>query len=148
MKSEELKNLTFLTQTDTTVGFVSQDPERLTQIKRRLPHKYYIKAVNSLHTLKSFTRVPNAHKNRLRRMKRTTFIMPDGHSYRVIRDPHHLLLINRLTWAYTTSANLSGKAYDEMFAKEAADVIVEPLSENKPPSSIMKLGKETIKRIR
>ena len=42
-----LKDKVFLTQTDTTIGFVSQNTDRLTAIKQRSPHKYYIKAVNS-----------------------------------------------------------------------------------------------------
>ena len=143
-----LKDLVFLTQTDTTIGFVSQNAERLTAIKQRPPHKYYIKAVDSLQTLKTFTRVPSSQKNRVRRAQKTTFVMPDGHSYRVVRDKQHLLLLHRLKWAYTTSANLSSYAYDETFAKEAADVIITPLKENKSASQIFKLGKKTIKRIR
>ena len=143
-----LKNLVFLTRTDTTIGFVSQNSEKLTQIKQRPPHKHYIKALPSFKTLKSFTRVPNIHKNRVRRSKKTTFIMPDGYSYRVVQDKHHLLLLNRLKWAYTTSANLSSKTYDESFAKESADIIITPLKQNSSASDIYKLGKFTLKRIR
>ena len=143
-----MKELVFLTQTDTTIGFVSQNAQRLTQIKQRPPHKHYIKAVNSLHTLQSFTRVPQNHKNRVRRSKKTTFIMPNGESYRVIRDKHHLLLLDRLKWVYTTSANLSGEAYDEVFAREKADVVIEPIKETKQASKIVKLGKNSLKRIR
>ena len=143
-----LKNKIFLTQTDTTIGFVSQDADKLTQIKQRPPHKYYIKAVNSLQTLKTFTRVPQNHKNRVRRANKTTFIMINGQSYRVIQDKHHLLLLDRLKWAYTTSANLSDQPYDETFTKKVADVIVEPLNQNNLSSTIYKLGKYNIKRIR
>ena len=143
-----LKDKVFLTKTDTTIGFVSQNAEKLTAIKQRPPHKHYIKAVNSLETLKAFARVPSSHKNTLRRSKKTTFIMPNGLSYRVVKDKHHLLLLDRLTWAYTTSANLSGSHYDEIFAREHADVVVEPLTQSTQASSIYKLGKHTIKRIR
>ena len=143
-----MKNLVFLTQTDTTIGFVSQNADKLTQIKQRPPHKHYIKAVNSLQTLQTFTRVPNKHKNRVRRAKKTTFVMPNGHSYRVVKDKHHLLLLNRLTWAYTTSANLSNQVYDETFAKEVADVIIKPLNTSEEASAIVKLGKYSLKRIR
>ena len=143
-----LRDLVFLTQTDTTIGFISQNAEKLTQIKQRPPHKHYIKALPSLKTLKSFARIPNSHKNRVRRSKKTTFIMPNGDSYRVIQDRHHLLLLNRLGWAYTTSANLSSEAYDESFAKENADVIITPLKQKHSASNIYKLGKSTLKRIR
>lgn len=143
-----LESKVFLTQTDTTIGFVSQDADKLTQIKQRPPHKHYIKAVNSLQTLKTFTRVPKKHKNRVRRSKKTTFIMRNGQSYRIIQDKHHLILLNRLKWAYTTSANLSDQPYDEDFTRESADVIIEPLKQTNLSSSIYKLGKHTMKRIR
>jgi len=148
MVREKLKDKVFLTQTDTTIGFVSQDADKLTQIKQRPPHKHYIKAVNSLQTLKTFTRVPKKHKNRVRRSKKTTFIMRNGQSYRIIQDKHHLILLNRLKWAYTTSANLSDQPYDEDFTRESADVIIEPLKQTNLSSSIYKLGKHTMKRIR
>jgi len=143
-----LKGKVFLTQTDTTIGFVSQNAEKLTSIKERPPHKHYIKAVNSLQTLQSFTRIPQMHKNRVRRSIKSTFVMPDTYSYRVIQDTHHLLLLDRLVWAYTTSANLSNHDYDEKFAKKAADVIVEPLRDSKQASNIYKLGTKKIQRIR
>jgi tRNA A37 threonylcarbamoyladenosine synthetase subunit TsaC/SUA5/YrdC len=143
-----LKDLVFLTQTDTTIGFVSQNANRLTHLKQRPPHKYYIKAVNSLHTLKKFTRIPSSHKNRVRRSNKTTFILPNGYSYRIINDPHHLLLLNRLTWAYTTSANLSNIPYDAIFAKEAADVIITPLKNTQEASGILKINKKSIKKVR
>lgn len=143
-----LNDKVFLTQTDTTIGFVSQHADKLTKIKQRPPHKQYIHAVNSLHTLKTFTRVPQKHKNRVRRAKKTTFIMPNGHSYRVIQDTHHLLLLDRLKWAYTTSANLSNEAYDESFARKMADVIIEPITKTKQASRIYRLGNYALKRIR
>ncbi|NOR54996.1 MAG: Sua5 YciO YrdC YwlC family protein [Sulfurovum sp.] len=143
-----LKDQVFLTQTDTSIGFVSQNADKLTHIKQRPPHKHYIKAVKNLETMQKFTRVPAAHKNRVRRAKKTTFILPSGNSFRVIQDRHHLLLLKRLDWAYTTSANLSGEDYDEDFARKAADVVIEPLSKNKQASKIYKLGKNRLKRIR
>ena len=148
MNTTTFKDLVFLTQTDTTIGFISQNAEKLTQIKQRPPHKHYIKALPSLKALKSFTRVPDMHKNRVRRAKKTTFVMPNGHSYRVVQDKHHLLLLNRLGWAYTTSANLSSEAYDEDFAKKSADVVITPLKQKRSASHIYKLGKTNLKRIR
>ena len=142
------KNNVFLTQTDTTIGFVSQNAKRITAIKQRPADKHYIKAVNSLKTLNTFSRVPTIHKNRLRRTQKTTFVMPNGHSYRVVYDRHHLLLLNRLKWAYTSSANLSGKSYDEEFAKISADVVIEPLTKTCRSSHIYKLNNKKIKRLR
>ena len=138
-----------VTQTDTTIGFVSQDRAKLDQIKQRPSGKHYIKALNSLKTLTHITRIPSQHKNRLRRMKRTTFILPNGHSYRVVRDPHHLLFLNRLKWVYTTSANLSNHPYDATFAKEHADILIAPLNEtSRHASSIYRLTPTRLKRIR
>ncbi|MEA3419927.1 MAG: Sua5 YciO YrdC YwlC family protein [Campylobacterota bacterium] len=150
MSSEQLKKLVFLTQTDTTIGFISQNADKLTQIKQRPPYKHYIKALPSLQKLKSFTRVPEKHKNRVRRAKRATFVFPDGYSYRIIREPGHLQLIKKFGWMYTTSANLSGDEFDETFAREAADVIVGSPSrrDNYQASSIVKLNNIRMKRIR
>ena len=74
--------------------------------------------------------------------------MPNGQSYRVIQDKHHLLLLDRLKWAYTSSANLSGDSYDEDFAKKEADVIIEPLIGTKQASHIYKLGLKKLRKIR
>ena len=138
----------YLTQTDTTVGFVSQDAERLDAIKGRPPHKHYIRAVDSLRRLNAFTRVPPRHRNRVRRARRTTFILPDGRSWRVIRDARHRELIARLGWAYTTSANPSGRPYDEAWARAAADRVIEPLDAPSSPSTILRLGHRTLHKIR
>lgn len=143
-----LNEKVFLTQTDTTIGFVSQNKCKLTTIKKRPSSKHYIKAVNSLETLKTFTRVPSSHKNRVRRAKKSTFIMPNGLSYRVIKDKHHLLLLNRLKWVYTTSANLSHESYDESFARDTADIIIEPLHNENGASKIYKLRNHRLKRMR
>ena len=148
MRHTTLEDLIFLTQTDTTIGFVSKNAQKLTEQKLRPPHKHYIKAVNSLKTLSRCTRVPSLHKKRLRRSRKTTYIMPNGYAYRVVKSPSHLLLLDRLEWCYTTSANLSGMAYDQQFAYRAADIIVTPLQGDRQPSSIYKLGKTTLKRIR
>jgi tRNA A37 threonylcarbamoyladenosine synthetase subunit TsaC/SUA5/YrdC len=142
------KKLVYLTQTDTTIGFVSQDAHRLNSIKQRPPHKHYIKAVDSLATLKAQTRIPTKHKNRLRRTRKCTFIFPDGASYRVIHDAKHLELISELGWAYTTSANLSDQPYDEQWARGAADIVIEPLEGNTQPSKIYKINCHTISRVR
>jgi len=144
-----LKDLVFLTQTDTTIGFVSQNATKISQIKQRPAHKNYIKALPSLKALKKHTRLPSIHKNFVRRAKRTSFII-QGNSYRVIKNHPHTLLLERLGWAYTSSANLSGKAYDEEFAKSSADVIITFLNTKQDfrASKIYRLGRRGIKRVR
>jgi len=146
----EFKNLIFLTQTDTTIGLLSQNEKRLSSIKKRLPNKHYIKALPSLDILKSYTRVPQIHKNRVRRSTKTTFIFPNGRSYRVIKDKRHRGLIDKFGWLYTTSANLSGEKYDERFATSKADIIVKYPIKNihNYSSSLIKLNQINIKRLR
>ncbi len=149
MNSEQFKDLVFLTATDTTIGFVSQNAKKLNQIKQRPQNKLFITTLPSLDKLNGLTRVPSAHASRVRRSGKTTFIMPSGDSYRIVQDttPHNLLL-NRLGWAYSTSANMSGKKYDEKFARKSTDVIVAPLKHNGQASSLFKLGKRKIQRLR
>jgi len=139
----------YLTDTDTTIGFVSQDPVRLDTIKGRAPEKHYIIALPTLAALTSRTRVPLHHANRIRRSRRTTFVLPDGRSWRIIHDPRHRPLIRQLGWAYTTSANRSGEAFDEAWARGVADAVIEPLvPRHAAPSSILFLGRKQIRRLR
>ncbi len=143
------KNAVYLTATDTTVGFISQSAERLDAIKGRPSHKHYITALPSLRALKRRTRIPLHHRNRVRRARRTTFVFPDGRSWRIIHDLRHRRLIEELGWAYTTSANRSGERYDEAWARAMADVVIEPLNmADSPPSTILKLGRKCVRRIR
>ena len=144
-----MKKFLYLTPTDTTIGFVSQDSSKIDIAKKRLPNKHYIRVVNSLKTLKSFTRVPQNHKNRIRRSRQTTFIMPNGYSFRVVRDREHNLLLDRLEYAYSSSANLSGEKYNQEYAKEQAQIIVsQSHTQNSKASKIYRLSLKSIKSIR
>ena len=144
-----IKDKVFLTDTDTTTGFVSQNKERLDQSKSRLSGKHYIKALTSLRELHTLSRIPAMHRSLVRRSKKTTFILPNKRSFRVIQDRHHLLLLQRLGWAYTTSANASGKPYDHTFALHMSDIHIYPFrKEGTAASAILKLGNKRAKRIR
>ncbi len=139
----------YLTSTDTTLGFVSQNASKIDKAKKRKPNKHYIRVVDSFKTLKSFTRVPTAHKNRVRRAKQTTYIMPNGFSFRVVKETEHNLLLDRVHWFYSSSANLSGAEYDEAYAKQQAEVIVSfPKESRGKPSTIYHLGQKNMKVIR
>ena len=144
-----MTNKLFLTQTDTTIGFVSQNPSKIDQAKKRLPNKHYIRVVNSLETLKTFTRIPQQHKNRVRRAKGTTFIFPQGDSFRVVKGTKHNLLLDRVKWLYSSSANLSGAVYDETYAKKMTEIIVNfPNGNSGESSKIYRLGQRAIKSVR
>ncbi len=144
-----MKKLLYLTQTDTTIGFVSQDTSKIDQAKKRLPNKHYICVINSLKTLQKFTRVPTKYKNRIRRSKQTTFIMPNGLSFRVAKDSRHNLLLDRVKWLYSSSANLSGAVYNEAYAKEMTEVVVSFPNQVKGDSSkVYRLSHTNLKVIR
>ena len=136
----------FLTNTDTTIGFISKSKEILDITKNRPRDKRYIQALPSLKALKK--RVPKIHKKRVRRATKTTFIIDKNYSFRTIKDRNHNLLLKRLKRAYTTSANKSGKEYNYSYAIKKADIILYPLNTISTPSQILKLGKIKLKKIR
>ncbi len=140
----------YLTQTDTTVGFLSQNKKRLNELKNRPLNKPVLRELDSLKTLKKFVRVPKKFKKRVRRAKKTTFIYPNSESFRVVKDKNHLEFLKKFSWMYSTSANLHAKKFDEKWAKSVADVVVENkngLFEGEA-SKIYKISKSKIKKIR
>jgi len=136
----------FLTNTDTTIGFISKSKEALDIAKNRAPNKKYIQALPSLKLLNK--RVPKKYKKIVRRAKKTTFIIDKNYSFRIIKDSKHNLLLNRLKNAYTSSANESNKSYNYNYAKDKADIIIYPLIKKTKASIILKLGKIKLKRLR
>ncbi|XPV69993.1 MAG: Sua5 YciO YrdC YwlC family protein [Halarcobacter sp.] len=144
-------SLVYLVQTDTTVGFSSSDDEKLCLIKNRPTNQKTLQTVDSFKTLKLKTRVPKLHKKRVRNSKKTTFIYPNSQSFRVIsRDDKYYSFISKFKVLYSSSANLTKKSFDFEFASKSSDVVVftkEGFSE-KTPSSIYKLYKNKLKRIR
>jgi len=136
----------FLTNTDTTIGFISKSSKALDIAKNRTPNKKYITALSSLKKLKK--RTPKKFNKLIRRAKKTTFILNKNFSFRVIKDKRHLLLINRLDGTYTTSANKSGYKFNYEYATSMANIIVYPLKESKRVSTIYKISKTQIKRLR
>ncbi len=134
----------FLTSTDTTIGFLSKSKDSLDKAKNRASNKYYIKAFPLLKDIPQ--RIPKKYKNLVRRAKKSTFIV-NKKSFRVVKDKRHLLLLNRLGWAYTTSANRSNEEYNYKYAFDNASIIIYPLIKS-TPSKIFKLGKNRLKRLR
>ena len=119
------KNQVFLIQTDTTVGFLSQDSSRLAHIKEREPEKPFVQVTHSFKVLKKIARVPNKHKKYVRRAKRTTFAYPNNKAVRVVKDIKHAAFIKPFEWFYSTSANERSLAYEKGFAFSKSDIIVE-----------------------
>ncbi|DAB29580.1 MAG TPA: hypothetical protein CFH84_08850 [Sulfurimonas sp. UBA12504] len=139
-----------LAQTDTTVGFLSQNAHELYEIKSRANSKPFIKVFESFASFKNAGfRVPKKHKNSVRRAKKTTFILKQN-SFRIAPTQLHSSIIRALHWSYSTSANAAGKNFERSFCQSKADIIVEDhrgLSE-KSASTILVLGRRKKRRLR
>jgi len=139
----------FLVQTDTTVGFLSNDLDRLYSSKQRDKSKKILQEVDSFHTLKTLARVPSKYKKLVRNSIKTTFIYPNGNSFRVVdKNSSHHNFISKFKTMYSTSANISGSTFNEEFARGKADIIVEDSFNYLEPSKIYKISNYKKLRIR
>ena len=116
----DLASPIILTQTDTTVGFISQNHLKLAQIKSGSISKPFIKIFNSLQNI----RVPNKHKNQVRRAKQTTFIVKNQ-AFRISSASKESQILRNISWHYSTSANEANKKYNREFCEQNADIIIE-----------------------
>ena len=139
-------NRVFLTNTDTTIGFISKSSKALDKAKNRASNKKYIEALPSFTALSK--RIPKKHRKLIRRATKSTFIITQNYSFRVVQDTRHNLLLKRLRKAYSSSANASNHEYDFEYTYKNADIIVYPLKNQTSPSKIYKLGKTKFKKIR
>jgi tRNA A37 threonylcarbamoyladenosine synthetase subunit TsaC/SUA5/YrdC len=120
-----IKKLVILTQTDTTVGLLSQNKRRLQEIKKRPQNQHFIQVFKDFSALSRFgIRVPNTHKSTLRRAKKSTFIVKNV-SFRVAKTKLHSKILRDLEWNYSTSANERGKSFQRAFCEENSDIIIE-----------------------
>jgi len=140
-------DLVYLVQTNTTVGFLSQNLEKLNQIKKRPLNKKFLKVISDFSSL---PRSPKKFRNRIRRTPNNNTYVIKNEAYRVITESNHKEFLKKFKWMYSSSANESGKNFDENFAKENADILVcdkRGYFESKP-SKIYKISKNKIKRLR
>ena len=142
-------NLVYLVQTDTTVGFVSQNREKLNTIKGRSKNQPCLKCVPDFKNLLLHVRVPKKFKRVVRYSNKTTLLYPNSEAIRVVKEPKHSELLEDFGWVFSTSANPTNKPYSEEFAKNSADVVVldGQFCQNEP-SKMLKVGIEKIRRIR
>jgi tRNA A37 threonylcarbamoyladenosine synthetase subunit TsaC/SUA5/YrdC len=140
-------DLVYLVQTNTTVGFLSQNLEKLNQIKKRPPNKKFLKVVSEYSLL---PRTPKKHRKRIRRTPNKNTYVIKNEAYRVITEPHHREFLQKFKWMYSSSANESGKNFDENFATKNADILVMDKRGyfESEPSKIYKLSKNKMKRLR
>ena len=139
-----------LTQTDTTVGFLSQDNLKLKEIKSRHSNKPFIKVYKNLKSFKeNGNRVPNSKKSLIRRSKKTTFIVKNR-AFRIANNNLNSSILRASKWNYSTSANESGRNFDREFCESKADIIIEDkdsLYEGNP-SSLYKINSKKTERLR
>ena len=138
-----------LVQTDTTVGFLSQDAVRLSKIKKRSSEKPFLKSYADLRTFKRFSRIPKHFKRQVRRSNATTYVVK-SEAFRIVNNSLHQNIIAPYGWFYSTSANLSGQKFQRAFALKHVDIIVEDhrgLYET-ASSAIIKLGANRKKCLR
>ena len=144
--------LLFLAQTDTTVGFLSTSNDKLSRIKERPASKNFITEVASFTELKRLVRVPKRQRKMLRHSTGCSFIQTKANfSFRVPKEPkQHLNFIAKFGAIYSTSANLSGQKFSIDFANSVCDVMIIDKRgfEEKRPSTVLKLGKRKLKKIR
>ncbi|BAK73148.1 MAG: Sua5 YciO YrdC YwlC family protein [Arcobacter sp.] len=145
------QNLIYLVQTDTTVGFSSSSDEKLSSLKQRPITKKILNTVDSFSTLNKNTRIPKNFRKKVRNSKKTTFIYPNGMSFRVVEKSSKFYdFIHKFGVLYSTSANKTGKNFDKNFAILNTEVIVEDnrgFYETKA-STIIKLAKKSYKKLR
>jgi len=144
------KKALFLVQSDTTVGFLSQNAIKIAEIKKRDSKKKFLITVDSLNSLKTFARVPKKFQKEVRKKSKTTFIYPNRKALRVVKDEFHLNFLKKIGWSFSSSANLSTFCFDEKFARDSSEIIVEDvrgLKEGKA-SKLYKIGKKKIQRLR
>ncbi|MBX7491386.1 hypothetical protein [Helicobacter turcicus] len=152
----------FLAQSDTTAGFLCENFNVLNHIKGRNVKQNVLLTLESLEKLKKLVRVPNAHKNRVRRSQKKTFVykgrnvkgieslairlVPKGIREKV----EHSNLLAFFPFLYSSSANAHKAEFDLDFALEKADIVVLDwrfLSAQKP-SKMYKIVNARIRKIR
>lgn len=139
-----------LSQTDTTVGFLSQNEAKLQKIKSRDSNKPFIVVYkNFASMLEDNKRIPNSQKNRVRRSQKTTFIVKNS-AFRIAKDKLDSSVLRLVKWNFSTSANEAGKNFNRNFCEQKADIIVEnrnSLHEG-VSSFLYKINAKKIKRLR
>ena len=141
---------TILTQTDTTVGFLSGDSLKLQEIKSRDSSKPFIKVYSSLKAFKEDSnRVPSSQKSRIRRSKKTTFIIKNR-AFRIASSSLNSSFLRANEWNYSTSANESDKNFNREFCESKADIIIEDKNSifERKASSLYRINSKRMERLR
>lgn len=141
---------TILAQTDTTVGFLSQDAEKLYEIKFRLNTKPFIKVYSNLKSfLEAGNRVPISRRRAIRYAKKTTFIVKNR-AFRIVTLQLDSQIMRKLSWCYSTSANKSSESFSRDFCETKSDIIIEDINglHEKESSRLIKINNIKTRKIR
>ncbi len=149
------KDFVYLIQNDTTVGFCSQNEEKLAKAKQRNKSQKNLQTLASFSLLKERLRVPSKYKKLVRRAKKTTFVLSSSfflsQAFRIIpkNEPYYKILRD-FTYLFSSSANKTKQNFSLRYAKDNADIWVEDFRgfSQKSPSKILKLSKNKIIKIR
>ena len=137
------KNSLILAQTDTTVGFLSKNPNLINIKKNRQGKKGLIKVVSSFKELNDEVRVPKKFRKYIRHSKQTTFIYAKHNkAIRVVLEGIHHDFLKRFKSFYSSSANISGSYFIQEVAEDLADIIFYKKDikfQEKAPSKIYKI---------
>ncbi len=131
------------------MGFLSVDKHRLNSTKHRNKEQPLLQEVSGFAELSA--RIPKIHRKLVRNISQTTIIAPNSYSFRVVsKGTAHEKFIQKFTAIYSTSANKHGEKFDMDWAKTKADIVVYDRQDfvELEPSTIIKLGKTKLKRIR
>ena len=145
------KDSVYLIQTDTTVGFLSNNDKKLAQTKKRPSSQKMLQVVDSFKTLKQQIRIPKKHRKLIRNSIKTTFIYPNGNSYRVIdKNMSHHNFIEKFGIMYSTSANITKNSFNLDYAVSNSDIVVESSKGfyESTPSKMLKISNRKITKIR
>lgn len=143
-----------LAQSDTTAGFLCKDSARLNQVKNRKRNTKALIESPNLATLKMLSRVPNTHKNRVRksllRVRKTTFIFPNGNAIRLVTQPKQQRVLQLFGALFSSSANAHKANFRREYAIAKSDIIVLDKRDlfQSTPSHILQLGIKKIRKVR
>ncbi len=138
----------FLAQTDTTAGFLSRNPASINEKKGAIKTKPLLLEVAKLNYIPH--RIPVNYRTFVRRAKKTSFILPNGKSFRVVHEELHKQFLLPFKCLYSSSANRTHKRFNYEFAIKQCDIIIydkRGIFEAKS-STILKIGCNKVKKVR
>lgn len=138
----------YLAQTDTTAGFLSKSLKEINRAKKRDENQPCLITTSRFYELNTLVRVPKRYKNLVRRSKKTTFLYPNTQAIRVVKWHEHSKFLDKMGFMYSSSANLHKEKFDFKIASKIADIVVDKNFSEQKPSSIIKLSKIRVKKIR